>query len=82
MSRDFREIYKVGQNVVFVNDDFDAVKKNIQCVVKEVQENKMTILDIETNTKLYIEAGFNDDCVISDNSLQSFISAIDSMLGS
>ena len=60
---DLRDTYYPGQEVVFLNTDFDAVKKEIDCKVLDVSKDTMTILDIETNTKLYIERDFNLDCV-------------------
>lgn len=60
---DLRKLYHPGQEVIFINPDFDAVKKEIDCKVLEVGNNKMTILDKETDTKLYIERDFNLDCV-------------------
>ena len=60
----FTKVFNVGQKVVYHNTDFDTVKPNIVCEVLDVYEDKMTVLDIETNTKLYIEKGFNDDCII------------------
>ena len=43
--------------------DFDAVKKFTDCVVKETYTDHIIITDLETNTDLWIEEGFNMDCV-------------------
>ena len=62
-NEDLRNIYSYGQIVIFINDDFDAINRRIKCTVQEVNKDTMTIMDIETYTKLYIERGFNLDCV-------------------
>lgn len=59
-------LFKVGQKVKYKNDDFDAVKKFTDCVVKETHADHIIITDTETNTDLYIEEGFNMDCVFPD----------------
>lgn len=64
---DLRNIYHPEQEVIFLNHDFDAVKKEIDCKVLEVEKDKMVILDIETDTKLYIERGFSLDLVKMKN---------------
>ena len=80
MDKDLREVFKVGQNIIYLNKDFDAIKKRIQCTVLEVSTDSMTILDIETDTKLYIERDFNLDCIETlDNNL--FSSAVSKMYG-
>ena len=56
-------LFKVGQKVTYRNNDFDAVKRNIPCVVKETYPDHIIITDTETNTDLWIEEGFNMDCV-------------------
>ena len=56
-------LFKVGQKVRYKNDDFDAVKKFTDCVVKETYTDHLIITDTETNTDLWIEEGFNMDCV-------------------
>ena len=56
-------LFKVGQKVRYKNDDFDAVKKFTDCVVKETYTDHIIITDLETNTDLWIEEGFNMDCV-------------------
>lgn len=53
------EMFKVGQKVKFYNSDFDAVKKISDCIVKSVSEDAMIIVDLDTNTNLFIEPGFN-----------------------
>ena len=64
---DFTVLYKVGQAVYFHDDSFDAVSRpDTLCMVVEITSpTKMTLLDIETNTNLYIEVGFNEDMVRS-----------------
>lgn len=56
-------LFKIGQNVTYKNNDFDAVKCNIPCVVKEIYTDHIIITDSITNTDLWIEEGFNMDCV-------------------
>ncbi len=60
--------FKIGQEVIFYNTDFDAVTRDIPCVVQEVYTDNadndeslphMIILDTITNTKLWIEPDFN-----------------------
>ena len=63
---DLTHLFKVGQKVIYINNDFDAIKRNIPCVVKEIFQDHMIITDTETNTDLYIEEGFNMDCVFPD----------------
>ena len=60
---DLTHLFKVGQRVVYINDDFDAVSPNIPCVVKETYSDHIIITDIKTNTDFYIEEDFNLDCV-------------------
>ena len=50
-------LFKVGQKVTYRNNDFDAVKRNISCVVKETYPNHIIITDTETDTDLWIEEG-------------------------
>lgn len=61
--------YQVGERVFFKNDDFDAIKnrKYIPCIVKHIDNQKMVIVDIDTNTDLYIQKGFNDDLVYKEH---------------
>ena len=56
-------LFKVGQKVTYRNNDFDAVKQNIPCVVKETYPDHIIITDTETDTDLWIEEGLNMDCV-------------------
>lgn len=60
---DLTHLFKVGQKVTYRNNDFDAVKRNIPCVVKETYPDHIIITDTETDTDLWIEEGFNMDCV-------------------
>lgn len=60
---DLTHLFKVGQKVKYKNDDFDAVKKIIPCVVKETYADHIIITDTETDTDLWIAPGFNLDCV-------------------
>ena len=60
---DLTHLFKVGQKVTYRNNDFDAVKRNIPCIVKETYPDHIIITDTETNTDLWIEEGFNMDCV-------------------
>lgn len=55
--------YNVGERVIFHNTDFDAVIKDNPCVVKEIYADHMIITDLNTDTDLWIEDGFNLDCV-------------------
>lgn len=66
---DLTHLFNVGQKVFFKNTDFDAIKKIIPCKVKEVYKDNMVITDTETDTDLYIEQGFNLDCVFSENNM-------------
>lgn len=59
-------LFKVGQKVKYKNDDFDAVKKFIPCIVKEIHADYIIITDTETDTDLWIEPGLNLDCVYPD----------------
>ena len=43
-------LFKVGQKVTYRNNDFDAVKRNIPCVVKETYPDHIIITDTETDT--------------------------------
>lgn len=63
-------LFKVGQKVTYRNTDFDAVKTLIPCIVKEVHADRMIITDLETDTDLYIESGFNLDLVIPESAQQ------------
>lgn len=58
--------FKIGQKVTYINNDFDAIKRNIPCVVKEIYSDHIIITDIETNTDLWIEENLNMDCVSPD----------------
>lgn len=60
---DLTHLFKVGQKVKYRNDDFDSVQKFIPCVVKETYVDHIIITDTETDTDLWIEPGFNLDCV-------------------
>lgn len=59
-------LFKVGQKVIYRNNDFDAVKRDIPCVVKETYADHIIITDMETNTDLWIEENFNMDYVFPD----------------
>ena len=63
---DLTHLFKVGQHVKYKNDDFDAVKKFISCIVKETYPDHIIITDTETNTDLWCEEGLNMDCVFPD----------------
>lgn len=63
---DLTHLFEVGQHVKYKNDDFDAVKKFIPCVVKETYPDHIIITDTETNTDLWCEEGFNMDCVFPE----------------
>lgn len=80
MSFDLRDVYKPNHHVVYINDDFDAVRNEVPCIVLEVFKDKMTILDIETDTKLYIERGFNLSNVKPLMNTDVFQSAINKMI--
>ena len=54
-----KDTYKIGQPVVFYNTDFDAIERNVPCIVQEIYDDHMIILDIKTDTKLWIEPNFN-----------------------
>ena len=47
-------LFKVGQNVTYRNNDFDAVKRNFPCIVKETYPDHIIITDIETDADLWI----------------------------
>lgn len=63
---DLTHLFEIGQHVKYRNDDFDAVKKFIPCVVKETYPDHIIITDTETNTDLWCEEGLNMDCVFPD----------------
>ena len=63
-------LFKVGQKVIYRNNDFDAVKRNIPCVVKETFPDHIIITDTETTTDLWIEEGLNMDCVYPEYNFQ------------
>lgn len=63
---DLTHLFQKKQKVFYKNDDFDAVKRNIPCIVKEIHPDHMIITDIETNTDLYIEESFNLSQVYPD----------------
>ena len=52
-------LFKPGQKVFYKNDDFDAIKKMIPCIVKATFPDHIIITDTDTNTDLYIEPGIN-----------------------
>ena len=56
-------LFKVGQKVTYRNNDFDAIKRNIPCVVKETYQDHIIITDTETDTDLWIDECFNMECV-------------------
>lgn len=56
---DFTHLFTKGQKVYYKNEDFDAIHRIIPCIVKEIYKDHMIITDIETDTDLYIEEGFN-----------------------
>ena len=56
-------LFKVGQKVRYKNNDFDAVEKFLDCVVKETYADHIIITYLKTDTDLWIEEGFNMDCV-------------------
>lgn len=58
-----KEKFDIGQYVTYINDDFDAVKKEIICKVKAIHPDHIIITDLETDTDLWIEEGFNDHCL-------------------
>ena len=61
---DLTHLFKIGQKIIYKNNDFDAIKQNIPCVVKEVFSDHIIVTDTETNTDLWVEEGFNMDCVV------------------
>lgn len=56
-------LFKVGQKVRCKNDDFDAVKKFEDGIVKEVHEDQIIINLTELDVDMYYEEGFNLDMV-------------------
>ena len=44
---DLTHLFKVGQKVTYRNNDFDAVKRDIPCVVKETYPDHIIITDME-----------------------------------
>lgn len=56
---DLTHLFFVGQVVNYRNDDFDALKHNTICVVKETYSDHIIITDTDTDTDLWIEPGFN-----------------------
>lgn len=60
---DLTHVFKAGQKVTYRNMDFDAVRRNVPCVVKETFPDHIIITDTETDTDLWIEEGFNLDRV-------------------
>ena len=55
--------FYVGQEVWYENTDFDAVSKWCLCVVNEICSDHMILLEVQTQTKLWIEVGLNLDLV-------------------
>ena len=52
---DLTHLFKIGQKVTYRNNDFDAIKRNIPCIVKETYPDHIIITDTETDTDLWIE---------------------------
>lgn len=65
----FQHLFQVGQLVYFKNDDFDAIREYIPCLVKETYPDYMIITDVETDTDLRIEEGFNLNLVYPEYNL-------------
>ena len=42
---DLTHLFKVGQKVTYRNNDFDAVRRNIPCIVKETYPDHIIITD-------------------------------------
>lgn len=56
-------LFKIGQKVRCKNDDFDAVEKFDDGIVKEVHEDHIIINLTELDVDMYYEEGFNLDMV-------------------
>lgn len=63
---DLSHLLKVGQKVKYRKDDFDAIKRFSDCIVKKVYSDHAIITDLETDTDLWVEEGINMDCVYPD----------------
>lgn len=55
--------YKKGDSLIYLNKDFDAIEVKREAVVKEICDDHMIITELSTNTDLWIQGGFNDDCI-------------------
>jgi len=55
----YQHLFHIGQKVYYKNDDFDAIQEYIPCVVKEIFDDHMILTDLETETDLFIQEGFN-----------------------
>jgi hypothetical protein len=62
-------LFKVNQKVFYKNDDFDAIRKMVPCIVKATFQDHIIITDIETDTDLWIEPCFNLGNVFPDYNL-------------
>lgn len=55
-------LFKVGQKVRYICSDFDG-KTNSPCTVTEVNADYMLLHDDKLDLTLWIEQGFNLECV-------------------
>lgn len=69
---DLSHLFKIGQKVKYKNDDFDAIKKFSDCIVKETYKDHIIITDLETNTDLWVQEGFNMDLVYPEYNFISY----------
>jgi hypothetical protein len=67
---DLTHLFKAGQKVRYRNDDFDAVEKFSDGIVKEVHPDHIIVNLTETDVDMWCEEGFNMDCVYPDYNFQ------------
>ena len=65
MQEDLQAFY-VGQEVWYENTDFDAIIKWSLCIVQEIYSDHMILMEVKTQTELWIEEDFNLDLVHVD----------------
>lgn len=59
-------LFKVNQKVKIKNDDFDAIQKFYNGVIKEVYTDHIIVTNKDLDFDGYYEEGFNMDCIFPD----------------
>lgn len=59
-------LFKVGQKVKIRNNDFDALHKFSDGVVKETHEDHIIVTETKTNTDGWYEEEFNIELIYPD----------------